>query len=529
MERGRRNASRTDAAKEKLAALAAVKASGKKRVETYEAKREEAVYDEARAAGAAARSWLAAAGAARRRPGVRAGWSLRMRRAPPGRPASRLNPRELTPCVSVLRRAVRVAARSWTRSRTPTWWPSAAWRRAASWWATRTAGARGAAARAFAREALQLESMARGRAAHVCVLTGGRGARRSYEDIGEEDDWETADRDSEGEEEADGGAAGGEPGKKRKGDGAKARLGCPSRRRAARRGCSFRCTRGLERTRPLPRAAALFSGARVPSRRGAHERPRVCLCAFCAFVRTPQATKAGGGDKKGAAKEAPRYRSDVQKLFAHAQAVQARAVAARALPPSLLRVFACVVRRRRRSLTPLPPPAGRQPAEAQGAHGRGALAPLRHRRARQHRQARTRRSHFHAHARHRKALPHLCHLLRFDAFFARAQHAGRHPGGHRRGADAHARRRRWQRGWRLCDSRRGEPLHARGCRRARNAHAAHGRRVRRRSAAHGRWRRWRRRRAADAGDAQRSASASLLLLCGCASLHRRCRARGRLR
>ena len=49
MDRGRRNASRTDAAKEKLAALAALKASGKKRVETFEAKREEAVYDEVRA------------------------------------------------------------------------------------------------------------------------------------------------------------------------------------------------------------------------------------------------------------------------------------------------------------------------------------------------------------------------------------------------------------------------------------------------------------------------------------------------
>ena len=49
MERGRRNASRTEAAKEKLAALAALKQSGKKRVETFEAKREEAVYDEVRA------------------------------------------------------------------------------------------------------------------------------------------------------------------------------------------------------------------------------------------------------------------------------------------------------------------------------------------------------------------------------------------------------------------------------------------------------------------------------------------------
>jgi hypothetical protein len=71
MERGRRNASRTDAAKEKLAALAAVKASGKKRVETYEAKREEAVYDEACAASASV------GGAARRQPGVRAGCSTR--------------------------------------------------------------------------------------------------------------------------------------------------------------------------------------------------------------------------------------------------------------------------------------------------------------------------------------------------------------------------------------------------------------------------------------------------------------------
>jgi hypothetical protein len=52
MERGRRNASRTDAAKEKLAALAALKQSGKKRVETFEAKREEAVYDEVRVGAA---------------------------------------------------------------------------------------------------------------------------------------------------------------------------------------------------------------------------------------------------------------------------------------------------------------------------------------------------------------------------------------------------------------------------------------------------------------------------------------------
>jgi len=44
----RRGASRADAAKEKLAALAAGKASGKKRVETFEVRREEAVYDEVR-------------------------------------------------------------------------------------------------------------------------------------------------------------------------------------------------------------------------------------------------------------------------------------------------------------------------------------------------------------------------------------------------------------------------------------------------------------------------------------------------
>jgi hypothetical protein len=54
MDRGRRNASRTDAAKEKLAALAAQKQSGKKRVETFEAKREEAVYDEVRRRGRSA-------------------------------------------------------------------------------------------------------------------------------------------------------------------------------------------------------------------------------------------------------------------------------------------------------------------------------------------------------------------------------------------------------------------------------------------------------------------------------------------
>jgi hypothetical protein len=116
MERGRRNASRTDAAKEKLASLAAQKASGKKRVETFEAKREEAVYDEVRR------------GCAR--------GCVRLRA---------VSRRELT--CAVLARCLPLAPRSWTRSRTPTWWPSAAWRRAASWWATWTAGARGAALR----------------------------------------------------------------------------------------------------------------------------------------------------------------------------------------------------------------------------------------------------------------------------------------------------------------------------------------------------------------------------------------------
>lgn len=48
MERGRRGASRSDAAKEKVAALAAARASGKKRVDTFEPKHEAAVYDEAR-------------------------------------------------------------------------------------------------------------------------------------------------------------------------------------------------------------------------------------------------------------------------------------------------------------------------------------------------------------------------------------------------------------------------------------------------------------------------------------------------
>jgi len=110
MERatGRRGVSRADAAKEKLAALAAAKVAGKKRVETFEVKREEAVYDEAR-------GWRSLAGC--RRAGAR---------LPVGsRPA--------------LRRP-----RSWTSARTPRWWPSGGWRRAASWWATRTAGARGA-------------------------------------------------------------------------------------------------------------------------------------------------------------------------------------------------------------------------------------------------------------------------------------------------------------------------------------------------------------------------------------------------
>jgi hypothetical protein len=66
MERGRRNAvSRADAAKSKLAELAAAKVSGKKRVETFEVKREEAVYDEVcgrgspRGCAGAAHGWLA--------------------------------------------------------------------------------------------------------------------------------------------------------------------------------------------------------------------------------------------------------------------------------------------------------------------------------------------------------------------------------------------------------------------------------------------------------------------------------------
>ena len=118
MERGRRNASRTDAAKEKLASLAAQKASGKKRVETFEAKREEAVYDEVRR------------GCAR--------GCVRLRA---------VSRRALRQACAVLARRLPLAPCSWTRSRTPTWWPSAVWRRAASWWATWTAGARGAALR----------------------------------------------------------------------------------------------------------------------------------------------------------------------------------------------------------------------------------------------------------------------------------------------------------------------------------------------------------------------------------------------
>ena len=59
--------------------------------------------------------------------------------------------------------------------------------------------------------------------------------RRSYEDIGEEDDWEAADRDSEPED-GDEAAAEGEPAKKQKGKDGKVRLaqGRPARRRAAR-------------------------------------------------------------------------------------------------------------------------------------------------------------------------------------------------------------------------------------------------------------------------------------------------------
>ena len=49
--RGRRGPSRADAAKEKLAALAAARTSGRKRVETFEVTREEAVYDEVRCGG----------------------------------------------------------------------------------------------------------------------------------------------------------------------------------------------------------------------------------------------------------------------------------------------------------------------------------------------------------------------------------------------------------------------------------------------------------------------------------------------
>jgi hypothetical protein len=232
----------------------------------------------------------------------------------------------------VLRAAVRAAPRSWTRSRTPTWWPSAAWRRAASSWATRTAGARGGAARAFAREASLLESA---KGWHVALTGRGATHARSYEDIGEEDDWETADRDSEGEEEEpEGGAGGGEPGKKRKGDGAKARRsGVPSRRRAAAaRAAARACGSAHDGCRARRAQPLHFCRTRVPSRRGADTSGRVrCLRVVCA--RAPQATKAGGGDKKGAPKEAPRYRSDVQKLFAHAQAAQARAPHARALPP----------------------------------------------------------------------------------------------------------------------------------------------------------------------------------------------------
>ncbi len=60
-----------------------------------------------------------------------------------------------------------------------------------------------------------------------------RRAAASYEDIGEEDDWETADRDSDGEEEEPAAGAG-EP-KKRKGDGAKARPARGAATRAAQR------------------------------------------------------------------------------------------------------------------------------------------------------------------------------------------------------------------------------------------------------------------------------------------------------
>jgi hypothetical protein len=103
---------------------------------------------------------------------------------------------------------------------------------------------------------------------------------------------------------------------------------------------------------------------------------------LAAFAR-PQ-PKAGAGEKKGAAKEAPRYRSDVQKLFAQAQAVQARPAAAPAAAAPLFAAAPAL------SAAHAHHTAGRQPAEAQDGHREGARAPVRHARRRQHRQVRFR-------------------------------------------------------------------------------------------------------------------------------------------
>ena len=92
---------------------------------------------------------------------------------------------------------------SWTRRRTPSWWRSGAWRRAASSWATRTAGE---------------WSAGRERGGLPGASSGGKAETPSpsYQDIGEEDDWEVADRDEGAEEEEEPEAGPAAAGKKTK-------------------------------------------------------------------------------------------------------------------------------------------------------------------------------------------------------------------------------------------------------------------------------------------------------------------------
>ena len=104
MERGRRGASRNEAAKSKLAELRELQATGKKRAELFEVEKEASVYDEARPA---CRGKTGAAPRAAR-------WRARLRQS--NRPCG--PPRPNT---------------SWTRGSTATSCPSGARRRAASW------------------------------------------------------------------------------------------------------------------------------------------------------------------------------------------------------------------------------------------------------------------------------------------------------------------------------------------------------------------------------------------------------------